>query len=264
MIDVVIGDEHCRGKFISIYEKIKNRNDIRYIISTGDYFDPYDAYSLEDKLNNFDSIIKAARIDKRIKPLLGNHDIHYLIDTDTSRMDTVNERIIRNAFLFNLDLFSLAIELDNDTIVSHAGISPDWMKTYGYESVEDINSILNSLVDNTEYGDNYYHSEEAVRKRKSITYQHCDKSGWGDNVKQTLTWIRPLSLLETDWKWKTQIVGHTRTDVRHMKSYFNNSWVVLNYEELQFYGGIEVIKSNDNKKLIMVDTGDCMLTYLIR
>ena len=45
MKDIIIGDEHCRGKFVNIYNKIKDDKNIRYIICVGDYFDPYDDYT---------------------------------------------------------------------------------------------------------------------------------------------------------------------------------------------------------------------------
>lgn len=270
MKDIIIGDEHARGKFKNIYEKVKDRKDIRYIISVGDYYDPYEAVTIEDKTTNFMHIVKIARQDPRVKLLLGNHDMHYLINTnEKSRMDIFNSQVISKLFFENLDLFSLVIQLDKDTIVSHAGVSPVWMESNGYTSYESINSALKALVDDSDDGkneDSYFRTREAMHYRESLKYQrYLDYSGCGDEEHQPPTWIRPASLIQTEknWECKTQIVGHTRTDAPEVKEYFLSPLNVENFDELKFEGDIETIKiKNSDKQIIMVDSGENLDTYL--
>ena len=246
MKDIIIGDEHCRGKFKTIYEQVYRNLDIRYIVCVGDYLDPYDPISLEQRMSFFNSIVKIAAQDSRVKLLLGNHDMHYLLPTgDKSRRDSFNAVSIKKAFFDNLNLFQIALELDKDTVVSHAGISPAWLKKHNYHSIDEINSsILNSFVDTTK-----------IAERSSVRYYDGDFSGYGDDILQPPTWIRPRALLyqAKDWKWKTQIVGHTRTDSVGYEEYilgkFSNG--------ILFNGEIVKIPIED-KQLIMVDTGDNM------
>ena len=57
MVDIIIGDEHGTGKFLNIYNKNKERKDIRYFVCCGDYFDPYSKISFEEMKNNFNGIV---------------------------------------------------------------------------------------------------------------------------------------------------------------------------------------------------------------
>ena len=264
MKDIIIGDEHCRGKFVNIYNKIKDDKNIRYIICVGDYFDPYEDYILTEKLDNFNAIVAIARNDNRVKLLLGNHDIHYLIPTgEKSRISYMQFSDLNKAFVDNLDLFQLAVEL-GDTVVSHAGISPIWIKKWGFTSIEEINdNLVFALNENSDK----YNSDISKTIRLSLRYYEGDFSGYGDDARQSPTWIRPASLIEqaNEWNWKIQIVGHTRTDTTYTKDYFLNPLNVVNYNELKFNGEVEILNvRNSDKSVVMVDTGENLDTYYVR
>lgn len=257
MVDIITGDEHCRGKFKNIYSKIKDRKDIRYIICVGDYFDPYQSMMLEERISNFNEIIEIAKADKRVILFFGNHDMHYLIDTgDKSRIDYWNIPYISHEFYKNLELFHICMELNKDTVVSHAGVSTEWMKAFGFTSVKDVDTKLMNALKSVNK------DEESDKILQSLRYYYGDDSGYGNHILQPPTWIRPPALLETDWKWTTQIVGHTRTDSKQTKEYFfYNIKDEINYDDLKFDGNVETIVKG-NKKLIMVDTGENLDTYL--
>lgn len=264
MKDIIIGDEHCRGKFVNIYNKIKDDKNIRYIICVGDYFDPYEDYTLTEKLDNFNAIVSITRNDNRVKLLLGNHDVHYLIPTgEKSRMSYTQTLVFKKVFVDNLDLFQLAVEL-GDTIISHAGISPVWMKKWGFTSIKEINdNLVFALNENSDK----YNSDISKTIRLSLRYYEGDFSGYGDDARQSPTWIRPASLIEqaNEWNWKIQIVGHTRTDASSTKDCFLSPMNVVNYNELKFNGGVEILNvKNSDKSVVMVDTGENLDAYYAR
>jgi hypothetical protein len=103
---------------------------------------------------------------------------------------------------------------------------------------------LNSFVDTTK-----------IAERSSVRYYDGDFSGYGDDILQPPTWIRPRALLyqAKDWKWKTQIVGHTRTDSVGYEEYILGKFST----GILFNGEIVKVPVED-KQLIMVDTGDNM------
>lgn len=260
MKNIIIGDEHCRGKFKKIYDKISQRTDIDNIVCTGDYFDPYDEYTIKQQMDNFDAIINIAKNDKRVKLLLGNHDMHYLINTgERSRMSYFDAPRISAAFSNNFDLFNLCFEIDKNTIVSHAGISPAWMKLYDLSSIEDINNLLKYITVKNENIEKYKKAVNALR------FNILDYSGYGDDPRQPITWIRPNALIEQskEWQYKIQIVGHTRTDNETSKDWFIPRHLISNYDDLRFDGNVETLNIiGSDKQLIMVDTGENIDSYL--
>lgn len=229
MVDIIIGDEHGREKFINIYNKIKDRTDIRYIISTGDYFDPYKKISSEDLLNNFFSIVKLAREDSRVKLLLGNHDIHYIVFCDKSRYDYYNAPKYRKALSENIDLFSICIKLDENTIVSHAGVSKKWLEENPEINLDNINEILT----------------DSEKISKYLPYNDSDWSGYGEAPNQSPVWIRPNGLLKGGYPEgiTCQIVGHTHT------------------ETLSYFGYPNFTTPAVLDKLVFVETGDNINFY---
>lgn len=264
MKDIIIGDEHCRGKFVNIYNKIKDDKNIRYIICVGDYFDPYEDYTLTEKLDNFNAIVAIARNDNRVKLLLGNHDIHYIIPTgEKSRRDCFHALVFSKSFVDKLDLFQLAIEL-GDAIVSHAGISPIWMKKWGFISIKEINDNLAFALNKDS---DKYDSDISKKIRLSLRYYEGDFSGCGNDARQSPTWIRPAALIEqaSEWNWRIQIVGHTRTDDTSTKDYFLSPLNVANYNELKLNGDVEILNvKNSDRSVVMVDTGENLDVYYVR
>lgn len=253
---VIIGDEHCRGKFKKYYNEHCNDEDVLAFICTGDYFDPYEDFSIADRVNNFLDIIKIADSDYRVKLLLGNHDMHYLFPTnERSRLDYVNRDQIHKLFMDNLEYFLICVGFNNKrTIVSHAGISKSWMQHHGVNCIEDINDMFEKAV---EKDDESFTSPEKL----AFSYNRMDGSGWGDYHLQPPTWIRPDTLVSNfpSELCDTQIVGHTRTDIEDLDYY------VAAVSKDDFKCGkpytinlIDDDGKNNNKKVVLVDTGDAM------
>ena len=103
------------------------------IIFLGDYLDPYSSFediTPEDAYNNFLEILEYIKNDSRIIPLIGNHDWHYFVNLDHSRIDRARERQIEKLFVDNLSYFRVTYSLDINNkkyIFSHAGVTKGWL-----------------------------------------------------------------------------------------------------------------------------------------
>ena len=133
---LIIPDVHGRTFWIDALDKFPQEEypDLD-IVFLGDYVDPYTSYegiSKDEALYNFKKLLKVAKEDKRIKLLLGNHDWHYIVHLDTSRMDFDNEEEIKNLYIENQKLFSIAydISINGKTyLLTHAGVTAGWWES---------------------------------------------------------------------------------------------------------------------------------------
>jgi len=245
MRTVAIGDEHGRGKFKKIYNSLKDDKTIELFVCEGDYFDPYFYLDTDEKrkaiVDNFNDIIAIARSDPRVKLLLGNHDLHYIIDCDKSRYNYHLSATIRKLILDNMDIFNLIVMPNDHTIISHAGVTNVWLNECKIK-IEDINGLLNRLKE----------KDEAAQVR--LIYDDRDYSGYGESPIQGCTWVRPNGLMSAESfidGIKTQIVGHTTTqNIDYFiatigKSYSSNDPVKVSVGE-----------GEDQRDFYFVDTGD--------
>lgn len=205
---IIIPDVHGRSFW---KEAIKKREDNEEIIFLGDYldnypgeFDPYTEKGITNKvaLENFKEILDFARETEGVTLLLGNHDVEYLFDSCyPCRMDVSRKSEIEKLFNKNRDLFKVGIYYD-DTIITHAGISPKFLKSIGQENTGFFNFIdyLNELWKNG-------NSELGFI---------LGKVGWdrgGYDEEGSPVWIDWYSLQCTDNEPR-QIVGHSQYDPR--------------------------------------------------
>lgn len=104
------------------------------IVFLGDYLDPYSGYediTPAEAYDRFLEIIEISKKDKRIILLLGNHDWHYLYDTDYCRLDRARSRQIEQIFKDNIQLFRFAYEKEINNkkyLFTHAGVLNGWLK----------------------------------------------------------------------------------------------------------------------------------------
>lgn len=142
---LIIPDVHGRDFWIDALKRypIEEYPDID-IVFLGDYLDPYTSFegiTKEQAYDNFLSILDIAKKDKRIKLLLGNHDWHYLFNTDYCRIDNARSRNIENLIKENINLFSLAYEKkinDKLYLFTHAGVTKGWLKANINYAKQDI------------------------------------------------------------------------------------------------------------------------------
>ena len=122
---LIIPDIHCRKFWRDLdYDKYDK------VIFLGDYLDPYSGEpNLEENsiemLNDIISL-KKSNPDKYIL-LTGNHTDHYIWSNmaEASRKSWAFREVYNEIFIKNLDLFQITY-IYNNTIFSHAGITPEW------------------------------------------------------------------------------------------------------------------------------------------
>ena len=127
-------------------------NDYDKVIFLGDYLDPYpqENISFEKALSELSEIIAFHnKYPDKVITLLGNHDLHYLFN-DVIPCWRFNAMYSKqaNELLNKLDLKIINI-IDN-YLFSHAGITNDWLKDYKI-SIEDlekkpISSLISKLT----------------------------------------------------------------------------------------------------------------------
>lgn len=203
---ILIPDVHGRSFW---KEAVKKRVDNEEIIFLGDYldnypgeFDPYTEKEITNKvaLENFKEILDFARNTKGITLLLGNHDVEYLFDSCyPCRMDVFGKKEIKELFIENRDLFKVGVYY-GDTVITHAGISPKFLKSIGRE--------------NTSFSDFIDYLNELWKNGDSELGFILGKIGWdrgGYNEAGSPVWIDWYSLQCADDEPR-QIVGHSQYD----------------------------------------------------
>ncbi len=197
---IVFGDTHGRDLWVYIVKK-ENPDKVIFI---GDYLDSFDVPPII-QLSNLEKIIEY----KKEKPedvvlLFGNHDFHYL-----KCATSIGERysgfqasqMFRYQILLeeNLKLFDMCHN-HNGILLSHAGISHDWLKLnkfYDLDPQIPVEDFVNDLF---------------IYKPSRFCFDGRDP--YGDDVDQSPIWIRPRSLMQSNKKSflkkdYIQVVGHT-------------------------------------------------------
>ena len=212
---LAIGDIHGRD-----YWKRYLNEDFTEFYFLGDYFDSFDV-PFEKQYSNFSEICTAARIDRRLKLCIGNHDYHYMKGVLNERYSGYQDRhrsIIGGLLESNMDILKVLYVTDDNFILSHAGLSKTFMKRmkrFGINIPEDLNNIF-------------------LHDRNLLNFNGINN--YGDDVTQGPLWIRPNSLCRDAISGYSQIVGHTE---------------IVAVQEVEING-----KKKCSTKLIFIDTGD--------
>ena len=133
---LVVPDIHGRDFWIEPCQKWQGS-----IVFLGDYHDPYPfQVSKDNSLKNLEKLVNFVTVNKdRCICLEGNHDYPYLTYANNGcRFDRLHSNAVRE-YLTEL---KLQVALIQDNIVfSHAGITPAWCNSSGYD-FEEIPSML--------------------------------------------------------------------------------------------------------------------------
>jgi len=184
---LALGDTHGRSAWKQHIEK-QNPDKIIFI---GDYFDNGNIQA-HDQRHNFEDIIelKKSRPDDVIL-ILGNHDLHYLIDEEYSGYQWQEAPVIEKLLRDNINLLQWA-HSQNGFLFTHAGVTKSWCKNNGIVQGEDIAEQINQLP--------------------THAFRFVGDSFYGDDIIASPVWVRPRSLAQDkidDW---TLVVGHTRQE----------------------------------------------------
>lgn len=172
---LIIPDVHGRTFWRHMVEEcLKNHPHIK-IIFLGDYLDPYqyEGITQEDAIEVFDEIIELKhQYPDRIILLLGNHDLHYVMnDRRGCRMDYRNKGRIVDTFRKEFDNFDLCWfdEIAGKNIIfSHAGFTRGWLN-------HRMKWINPEMLDRYTSNEIYY----------SIDYRMIKETDWKDLLKRS-------------------------------------------------------------------------------
>ena len=183
---IAIGDIHGRDQWKLIVEQAKW--DI--CVFVGDYFDSFDI-DAETQIKNFEAIVRfKVKSNKIVVLLMGNHDLHYLVDNERYSGYQDNPRIRQALKTASPHLTKIC--MFDQLLFSHAGLTKTWVTSRGIDQKNIVNEV-NSLP---------------LDAFKFIRSEGFDDSG--NNKEQGCMWVRPQSLREDFWGSTTQVIGHTQ------------------------------------------------------
>lgn len=248
---VSIADVHGNKIPLHILEKFIKDNSVDLIIVHGDYVDSHDDNNeWPQQKEIFDKLIEYKKLyPTKIKLLIGNHDMAYLLDSHTNCCQYKYAKEIKQYLLNNLDLFDI-LYIHDKTIFVHAGVTQYWLDTVGLK-LEELN--------------------DKFHDKKFNYFRKCSIDRQGDSEEECCTWIRPNSLILYGLKGYNQIIGHTmlestnsnrilmakdllkNTVPLNIKNYYNNAtekYVLLDSPSHDWYsiydnGNIEVYRYNE-------------------
>lgn len=203
MKTIVLGDTHGRG----VWQLIVQKENPDRVIFIGDYWDSFDIPYLE-QMYNFKQIVHAAysNPDRREFILLtGNHDVHYQRwAIQAGECYSGFQSIHANDICQEMEqphvqsLMKMAYKMDN-FLFTHAGITQTWLDNMEIENDENMVDVIN---DYAKYKPQMFGFGAVGRKG------YVD--GYGDNIWQGPTWVRPRSLMKDSKDLGyIQVVGHT-------------------------------------------------------
>lgn len=186
---VVLGDIH--GKLI--WKDIIEKEQSDKIIFLGDYVSTHGLESAEQQVINLNSILEYKINNPDTVILLrGNHDIQHL-GYNWAECSGWNQKVYEMMKSRKDDYLELTqwvyIDKNLKTIFSHAGVSTEWMRVAGINSIYEINDMEPS-------------EKFGFWPSKMSDY-------YGISPTQPPTWIRPQTLVEYMPEGWTQVVGHT-------------------------------------------------------
>jgi len=189
---IVFGDTHGKNKW-----EFVNKEDANKVVFLGDYFDSF-TVPFEEQMSNFLEIVdyKEKNPDKVVL-LFGNHDYHYLSDTDEHYSGFQYEKknlislVLEKAI--NEDVIQMCY-IYNDFLFTHAGVTNTWFVN-NIEKDGNIRDCMNKLLKT---------NPSVFKFTSSNPMDNC-----GDSITQSPIWVRPRALLSDLITGFTQVVGHT-------------------------------------------------------
>ena len=186
---IVIGDVHGSTLWQEI---VKKHSNCRYVF-LGDYCDPYKDIANEDVLENFKRIIEFKQENpEEVILLLGNHDIHYLVDDAPmgSRFSLELMMDIEELLVEYADSFQCVYSYDG-MLFTHAGVSLPWFEEQFCGNI---------------HGDI---AEQLTRRADDTSLYDCGKARGGKQTYGGIFWADKEELNNLP-PHVIQIVGHTR------------------------------------------------------
>jgi len=207
----IIGDIHCRSHWKNLV------NDEYVNIFVGDYFSPYIVNPEDENVfkigkQNFLDIIKYKEEHPETILLIGNHDEdHWHIREMYSRHDLIHCDEISNLFEKYKKYFQVAYSINDEVLVTHAGVSMIWYIHYKYnrwlnypldlnditkaETIEEAVDIVNEEMSN-EFIQRYYKEDRMIFLWHNAIYWYVN----GKFEKFTVTPDKVADFVNELWK----------------------------------------------------------------
>lgn len=215
---LIVPDIHGRDFWVEPMKRAL-KDDNTKIIFLGDYLDPYPnefekhVDYKELAFDQFKYILKLKNdYPDKITLLLGNHDLSYAVSTKICdcRRDYQRYSSIREIFRLNKAKFSLLTEVkqgDNRFIISHAGVSLEWLKQANMQgfSKENIVDFLNNKYELM------MNSDDPEENEFAYDLGMCSYYRGGSNKVSSIVWADIYeSIFDNPEYICYQIFGHTR------------------------------------------------------
>lgn len=126
---IIIGDIHGRTNWEQLV------SDDAIVIFVGDYFSPYQEIPFTQLQENFLKICQYKKDHPKTVLLIGNHDLsegNFWYESGISRHDYKNHQAIEKLFKDNIELFQVAYSINNQILVTHAGVGAPWYIRHVY------------------------------------------------------------------------------------------------------------------------------------
>jgi len=210
----VIGDIHGRDA----WKKLVLEDAVNIFV--GDYFDPYDPYTFEELEKNFLEIVEYVRLHPGNVMLFGNHDLHYFHRDDHSRLDGRHIEQIQQLFLKNIDVFEIGYQISNQVLITHAGVSKQWLDMSGFQGeltpknvLEHMEALFWNTFTECSNGECYWDHPKMAMKFFEFSTCADIMDNYGTTPTQSPMWLRPQTLAKCNAfidEQVTQVVGHTQ------------------------------------------------------
>lgn len=232
----IISDLHGSELWKTILEREKQTTE--YFVFLGDYFDSKSLYiKADNELKNLQELVNLQLSGNyKIKLLVGNHDLQYLGGSRTSAYNQETAQLTQKYLkeLIQNGILQATVCFDN-YLLSHAGISSEWMQDHQLNNWQEINQLM---------------------QEKPKEFSFVKKNSWndpkGNDTFQGPLWIRPQALLQSAIPDYHQVVGHTRVTEIYRKSqknlnYFFTDTTMQQYLLLDTESSIYQIKTCQDK-----------------
>ena len=205
---LVVPDVHGRGFWKKPFEELVDKVDT--VVFLGDYLDPYEYENISRKeaFKNFDEVIAMKQAyPEKVKLLLGNHDMHYIVPEmpQSTRYDEAFAYLLKERYANAEGAFQLAYACEINLqpyLFTHAGVDLNWYKAHEQEIGELTDESLNAL----------YTPEYCSEALQDVGFIRGGFTEYGSPV-----WSDIRDLLEAERCGETiktyyQVFGHTQLD----------------------------------------------------
>jgi len=196
----IIGDIHGRDA----WKRLVMEDAVNIFL--GDYFDPYQyegTRNADAVAENLKSILQYKEEHPETILLLGNHDLHYIWDEHYSRYNAKAAPKYRKIITDNWDKFALAYAIDDEALMTHAGVTREWLHLAGHPELNQPTEIANMLNDLKDDPKGF------SLLKVELTFEPWDI--YGESATASPIWVRPETLIEHNaLEVGRQVVGHTQ------------------------------------------------------